>query len=72
MSAPVLVNRVHQGRQAARARSNRRDALGRAAQHPDHGRVRAGLSSANNVRDLDLPPRVTALAGLVQKMTLHE
>ena len=61
MSAPVLVNRVHQGRQAARARSNRRDALGRAAQHPDHGRVRAGLSSANNVRDLDWPatPRGT-------------
>ena len=35
--------RVHQGRQAARARGNHRDALGGAARHPDRGRVRAGL-----------------------------
>ena len=38
-----LVDRVHQGRQAARARGDHRDALGRAAGHPDRGRVRAGL-----------------------------
>jgi hypothetical protein len=31
------IDRVYQGRQAARARSNRRDALGRAARHPDRG-----------------------------------
>ena len=31
------VDRVHQGRQAARARGNHRDALGRAAGHPDRG-----------------------------------
>ena len=33
--ATVVIDRVHQGRQAARARSNRLDALGRAAGHPD-------------------------------------
>ena len=37
------VDRVHQGRQAARAGGDHRDALGRAAGHPDRGRVRAGL-----------------------------
>jgi Tripartite tricarboxylate transporter family receptor len=38
-----LIDRVYQGWQAACARSNHRDALGRAARHPDRGRVRAGL-----------------------------
>src|SRR5262245_16861175 len=36
------IDYVRAGR-LSRARSNRRDALGRAAQHPNHGRVRAGL-----------------------------
>ena len=40
---PGPVDRVHQGRQAARARGDHRDALGGAAGHPDRGRVRAGL-----------------------------
>ena len=39
----ALVDRVHQGRQAARAGGDHRDALGGAAGHPDRGRVRAGL-----------------------------
>ena len=37
------VDRIHQGRQAARAGSDHRDAFGGAAGHPDRGRVRAGL-----------------------------
>ena len=41
MSAPVLVNRVHQGRQAARARSNHRDALGRRAAERAHQKAAA-------------------------------
>ena len=39
----ALVDRVHQGRQAARAGGDHRDALGGATGHPDRGRVRAGL-----------------------------
>ena len=34
---------IHQGRQAACAGSDHRDALGGAAGHPDRGRIRAGL-----------------------------
>ena len=37
------VDRVHQGRQAARAGGDHRDALGGAAGHSDRGRFRAGL-----------------------------
>jgi tripartite-type tricarboxylate transporter receptor subunit TctC len=37
------VNRTHQGRQAAPAGGNRRDALGRTAGYSDRGRFRAGL-----------------------------
>ena len=37
------VDRVHQGRQAARAGGDHGDALGGAAGHPDRGRIRAGL-----------------------------
>ena len=37
------VDRVHQGRQAARAGGDHRDALGGAAGHPDRRRIRAGL-----------------------------
>ena len=40
---PALVDRVHQGRQAARAGGDHRDALGGAAGHSDRGRFRAGL-----------------------------
>ena len=39
----ALVDRVHQGRQAARAGGDDGDALGGAAGHSDRGRVRAGL-----------------------------
>ena len=44
------VDRVHQGRQAARAGGDNRDALGGAAGHPDRGRVRAGLRGERLVR----------------------
>ena len=40
---PCRVDRAHQGRQAARAGGDHRDALGGAAGHPDRGRFRAGL-----------------------------
>ena len=46
----AVVDRVHQGRQAARARGDHRDALGGAAGHPDRGRVRAGLRGERVVR----------------------
>ena len=39
----ACVDRAHQGRQAARAGGDHRDALGGAAGHPDRGRFRAGL-----------------------------
>ena len=39
----AVVDRAHQGRQAARAGGDDRDALGGVAGHPDRGRVRAGL-----------------------------
>ena len=38
-----VVDRVHQGRQAARPGGDHSDALGGAAGHPDRGRIRAGL-----------------------------
>jgi hypothetical protein len=38
-----IINRVHQSWQAAGARSHHRDALGRAAGHPDPRRIRAWL-----------------------------
>ena len=38
-----IVDRAHQGRQAARAGGDHRDALGGAAGHPDRGRFCAGL-----------------------------
>ena len=38
------VDRVHQGRQAARAGGNHRDAFGSATGHPNGGRVRAWLT----------------------------
>ena len=41
----AVVGRAHPRRQAARARGDHGDALGRAAGHPDRGRVRAGLRS---------------------------
>ena len=44
------IDRVHQGRQAARAGGDDRDALGGAAGHPDRGRVRAGLRGERLVR----------------------
>ena len=44
------VDRVHQGRQAARAGGDHRDALGGAAGHPDRGRFRAGLRGELLVR----------------------
>jgi tripartite-type tricarboxylate transporter receptor subunit TctC len=37
------VDRIHQGRQAACARRNHRDARGSAPRHSDRGRIRAGL-----------------------------
>ena len=37
------IDRVYQGWQAARARSNHRDPLGRTTQHPDCGRFRTRL-----------------------------
>ena len=40
---PCRVDRIHQGRQAARAGGDHGDALGSAAGHPDGGRVPAGL-----------------------------
>ena len=46
----TVVDRVHQGRQAARAGSDHRDALGGAAGHPDRGRFRAGLRGERLVR----------------------
>ena len=39
----VILDRVHQSRQAARAGGDHRDALGGAAGRPDRGRIRAGL-----------------------------
>ena len=48
--ATACVDRVHQGRQAARAGGDHRDALGGAAGHPDRGRVRAGLRGERVVR----------------------
>ena len=45
-----VVDRIHQGRQAARASSHHRDAFGGAAGHPDRGRVRAGLRGERVVR----------------------
>ena len=39
----ACLDRAHQGRQAARAGGDHRDALGGAAGRPDRGRVRAGL-----------------------------
>ena len=44
------VDRVHQGRQAARAGGDHRDALGGAAGHPDRRRLRAGLRGERLVR----------------------
>ena len=44
------IDRVHQGRQAARARGDHRDALGGAAGRSDRGRVRAGLRGERLVR----------------------
>ena len=41
----AVLDRVHQGRQAARARGHDRNALGSAAGRPDRGRIRAGLRS---------------------------
>ena len=46
----AVVDRVHQGRQAARAGGDHRDALGGAAGRPDRGRVRAGLRGERVVR----------------------
>ena len=46
----ALVDRVHQGRQAARPRGDHARALGGAAGHPDRGRVRAGLRGERVVR----------------------
>ena len=55
------VDRVHQGRQAARAGGDHRDALGGAAGHPDRGRVRAGLRGERvgmaSARPRTRPPR---------------
>ena len=42
-----LVDRVYQGRQAARARSDHRDALGGAAGHPDRGEFVPGYEASN-------------------------
>ena len=57
----ALVDRVHQGRQAARAGGDHRDALGGAAGHPDRGRFRAGLRGERLVsasaRRRTRPPR---------------
>ena len=46
----AVVDRAHQGRQAARAGGDHRDALGGAAGHSDRGRVRAGLRGERLVR----------------------
>ena len=46
----VRVDRIHQGRQAARAGGDDRDALGGAAGHSDRGRFRAGLRGERLVR----------------------
>ena len=46
----AVVDRAHQGRQAARAGGDHRDALGGAAGRPDRGRVRAGLRGERLVR----------------------
>ena len=55
------VDRVHQGRQAARAGGDHRDALGGAAGHPDRGRFRAGLRGERvgtaSARPRTRPPR---------------
>ena len=57
----VTADRVHQGRQAARAGGDDRDALGGAAGHPDRGRVRAGLRGERvgtaSARPRTRPPR---------------
>ena len=57
----AVVDRVHQGRQAARAGGDHRDALGGAAGHPDRGRIRAGLRGERVVsasaRPRTRPPR---------------
>ena len=56
-----VVDRVHQGRQAARAGGDHRDALGGAAGRPDRGRVRAGLRGERvgtaSARPRTRPPR---------------
>ena len=56
-----VVDRAHQGRQAARAGGDHRDALGGAAGHPDRGRVRAGLRGERaglaSARRRTRPPR---------------
>ena len=43
LPCPGLLDWLHQGRPAARIGGDHRIALGRAAEHPDHGRIRAGL-----------------------------
>ena len=57
----AVVDRAHQGRQAARAGGDHRDALGGAAGHPDRGRFRAGLRGERLVsasaRPRTRPPR---------------
>ena len=45
-----IVDRIHQGRQAARAGGDHRDALGGAAGHSDRRRIRAGLRGERLVR----------------------
>ena len=55
------VDRVHQGRQAARAGGDHRDALGGAAGHADRGRFRAGLRGervAGRRRAQDTPAEI--------------
>ena len=57
----AVVDRVHQGRQAARAGGDDRDALGGAAGRPDRGRFRAGLRGERrgtaSARPRTRPPR---------------
>ena len=48
-STRCRVDRTHQGRQAARARGDHRDAFGSAAGHADRGRIRAGLRGEHMV-----------------------
>ena len=59
-STPCLIDRVHQGRQAARTGGDHRDALGGTARRPDRGRIRAGLRGELLVTGIGAPKNTPA------------